>query len=132
FVLHGAGANGKSTLLETLRHVLGDYARQTDSSTFVTRDADAIRNDVARLRGARFISVVEIGMGRHLDEALVKQVTGGGTITARFLFHEPFEFRFTGKVLLACNHKPEIRGADLGIWRRIRLIPFEVTIPPDR
>ncbi len=131
FILHGTGANGKSTFLEALRHVLGDYAVQADPSTFLKRDPDAIRNDVARLRGARFISAVEIGFGRHLDEALVKQATGGDTITARLLYREPFEFMFTGKVFLACNHKPEIRGADLGIWRRIRLIPFEVTIPPE-
>jgi len=131
FVLHGTGANGKSTFLETLRYVLGDHAAQADPSTFLMRDADATRNDVARLRGARFISAVEIASGRHLDETLVKQVTGGDTITARFLYHEPFEFRFTGKVFLACNHKPDIRGADLGMWRRIRLIPFEVTIPPE-
>lgn len=131
FILHGVGANGKSTLLETLRHVLGDYAVQADPSTFLRRNPDAIRNDVARLRGARFISAVEIGASRHLDEAFVKQATGGDIITARFLYHEPFEFSFTGKIFLACNHKPEIRGADLGIWRRIRLIPFGVTIPPE-
>ncbi len=131
FILHGTGANGKSTFLEAVRHVLGDYAVQADPSTFLMRDPDSIRNDVARLRGARFISVVEISSGRHLDEAFVKQATGGDTITARFLYREPFQFMFTAKIFLACNHKPEIRGADLGIWRRIRLIPFEVTIPPE-
>jgi putative DNA primase/helicase len=130
FILHGTGANGKSTLLEILRYVLGDYAVQADSSTFLTRGADAIRNDVARLRGARFITAVEVNGNRRLDEALVKQITGGDTITARFLYSEPFEFPFSAKVFLACNHKPDIHGADLGMWRRIRLIPFEVTIPP--
>jgi len=131
FILYGIGANGKTTLLETIRYTLGDYAMQADPSTFLIRGADAIRNDVARCRGARFVSAVEMNSGRHLDEALVKQVTGGDTMTTRLLYHEPFEFQFTGKVFLACNHKPEIRGADLGIWRRIRLIPFEVTIPPE-
>lgn len=130
FILHGTGANGKSTLLETLRYVLGDYAMQADPSTFLAHGPDAIRNDVARLRGARFISAVEVNAGRRLDEPLVKQITGGDTITARFLYHEPFEFSFTGKVFLGCNHRPEIRGADVGMWRRIRLVPFEVTIPP--
>src|SRR5579864_1347687 len=131
FILHGSGANGKSTLLEAVRYVLGDYAMQADSSTFLAHGPDAIRNDVARLRGGRFITAVEVNSGRHLDEALVKQITGGDTVTARFLYGEPFEFTFTGKVFLACNHRPDIYGADLGLWRRIRLIPFTVTIPPD-
>ncbi len=130
FILYGAGANGKTTFLETVRTMLGDYAAQADSSTFLVHDrGEGIRNDLARLVGVRFVSGVEVGEGRRLDEVLIKQATGGDTITARLLYHEPFEFRPAFKLFLGVNHKPTIRGADLGIWRRIRLIPFGVTIP---
>ena len=86
-------------------------------------------NDLARLQGARFVVASETGAGRSLNEAVIKQTTGSDTITARFLFQEFFEFRPAFKLWLATNYKPTIRGTDLAIWRRIRLIPFEVTIP---
>lgn len=127
FILAGHGANGKSTLLETLRKMLGDYARHTPSCTLLNNNL-AIRNDLARLRGARLVSAVEIGLGKKLDEALVKQLTGGDPITSRFLFQEYFEHRPTFKLFLAVNHLPEIRGMDHGIWRRIHLLPFNVAI----
>lgn len=128
-LLYGTGANGKSTLLETLRLMLGDYATIADFTTFLRRDTDGARNDLARLVGTRFVSAVEAEAGRRLDEALVKQLTGGDTITARFLFKEFFDFRPNFKIWLAANHKPTIGNTDHGIWRRIRLIPFTVTIP---
>jgi putative DNA primase/helicase len=131
FLLHGSGANGKSTFIEVLRALLGDYARQADASTFLHKDQDTVRNDLARLAGVRFVSAVEAAAGRRLAEVLVKQITGGDTITARFLYHEHFEFDPTFKVWLAANHKPEIRGTDYAIWRRIHLIPFTVTIPKE-
>lgn len=127
FIMAGHGANGKSTFLETIRKMLGDYARHTPSCTLLTNNL-AIRNDLARLRGARLVSAVEIGLGKKLDEALVKQLTGGDPITSRFLFQEYFEHRPTFKLFLAVNHLPEIRGTDHGIWRRIHLIPFNVII----
>lgn len=127
FLLHGRGANGKSTLLEVLRALLGDYAQQTPTETFMTKDrAGGIPNDLARLAGARFVSAVESESGRRLAEGLIKQATGGDPITARFLHREYFEFQPQFKLWLATNHKPEIRGGDDGIWRRIRLIPFDV------
>lgn len=130
FVCHGMGANGKSTLLETLRFVLGDYAMTTGTDTFMrARDGRGPENDVARLRGARFVSAVESGEGRKLDEERIKRLTGGDTVTARFLYREAFEFVPQFKIWLAVNDKPEITGTDLGIWRRVRLIPFNVTIP---
>lgn len=129
FLLYGTGANGKSTLMETIRSLLGDYSKQTDFSTFLARNSDSVRNDLARLLGARFVSAVEAEQGRRLSEVSVKQVTGGDTISARFLFKEFFEYKPAFKVFLAANHKPEIRGVDDGIWRRIRLVPFTVTIP---
>jgi putative DNA primase/helicase len=130
FVLFGSGANGKSTLLETVRFVLGDYAMNTGTDTFLrVRDSRGPENDIARLRGARFVSAVESGEGRRLDEERIKRFTGTDTMTARFLYREPFEFVPSGKVWLAVNDRPEITGVDHGIWRRVRLVPFEVTIP---
>lgn len=130
FVCYGTGANGKSTLLETIRHVLGDAALNTSTDTFLrAKNGRGAENDVARLRGSRFVSAVESGEGRQLDEERIKRITGGDTITARFLFKEFFEFQPTFKIWLAVNDRPDITGVDHGIWRRIRLLPFSVTIP---
>jgi putative DNA primase/helicase len=132
FLLHGTGANGKSTFLEIVRALLGDYAQQADFTTFLHRERESgPRNDLARLMGARFVAAAEVEDGRRLSEVVVKQVTGGDTITARFLHQEHFEFKPALKLWLAANHKPTVRGTDNGIWRRIRLVPFEVTIPAD-
>jgi P4 family phage/plasmid primase-like protien len=129
FVLFGNGANGKSVLLNTLRALLGDYARNAAPETFLQQQQDRIRSDLARLAGCRMVSTVELDEGRRLSEALVKQMTGGEVITARFLNKNEFEFTPHFKVLMATNHKPIIRGTDYAIWRRIRLIPFTITIP---
>ncbi len=131
FLLYGVGANGKSTFVEIVRLLVGEYAAQAEFSTFMKQDGAAVRNDVARLVGARFVAAVEAEGGRPLAEAMVKQMTGGDVVTARFLFREYFEFRPAFKVWLAANHKPVIKGTDHGIWRRIRLVPFVVTIPED-
>ena len=77
------------------------------------------------------VTAVEAEAGRAMAESVVKQLSGGDTVAARFLYHEIFEFVPEFKLFLATNHKPIIRGSDHGIWRRIRLIPFEITIPPD-
>ena len=130
-LLFGTGANGKSTFMEIIRALFGDYAQQTDFSTFLLQKYDTIRNDLARLKGARLVSAIEVDSGRKLAEGLVKQVTGGDTITARFLHREYFEFKPNFKIWLATNHKPEIRGSDYAIWRRIKLVPFDVTIPEE-
>ncbi len=129
FFLYGIGANGKSTFLEAVRSMLGDYSKQADFSTFLVRQNDGIRNDLAALKGSRFVCGIEVDSGKKLAEALVKQITGQDTITARFLHREFFEFKPTFKLFLAANHKPTIKGTDYAIWRRIRLIPFTVTIP---
>jgi len=125
-VLHGTGSNGKSTFLELLKDLLADYAMQTPASTFLAKRSDQIPNDVARLKGARFVCAIETDEGRRLAEAMVKQMTGGDTLTARFMKAEWFEFRPEFKVWLASNHRPTIRGTDHAIWRRIRLVPFDV------
>ena len=129
FVLHGNGANGKSTFIETVRALLGDYAVQTPVETFMAKRGDSIPNDVAQLRGARFVSASETEEGRRLGEAQLKHLTGGDTVPARFLRREFFHFLPEFKLWLACNHKPKVRGTDDAIWRRIRLIPFLVQIP---
>jgi len=131
FFLHGTGANGKSTFLEVIRALLGDYAVTTDFSTFVADRKSSVRNDIARLHSARLVTAIEVGEGKRFAEELIKTLTGGDTVTARFLYREFFEFKPRFKVWLAANYKPEIRGTDFAIWRRIRLVPFTVTIPPE-
>lgn len=129
---HGTGANGKSTLLTALQDVLGDYAATTPAETLLSkRYGDGIPNDLARLVGVRLVASSETEDGRALAESRVKAMTGGDRIPARFMRAEWFEFQPTFKLWLATNHRPEIKGTDGAIWRRIRLIPFEETIPED-
>jgi putative DNA primase/helicase len=128
--LNGAGANGKSVFLKTKSNLLAAYAQTADFETFLIKKNDGgIRNDIARMQGKRFISAIEAESGKRLSENLIKSLTGGDTVSARFLFAEFFDFQPTFKLWLAANHKPNIRGTDYAIWRRIRLIPFNVTIP---
>lgn len=129
FILYGSGANGKSTFLETVALLLGDYAMRTTTETLLARERDSVPNDVARLRGARFAYASEAEEGRRLAEARIKDLTGGDTITARFLHQEWFEFRPEFTLFLGTNHRPVVRGTDAAIWDRIRLIPFDVRIP---
>lgn len=131
FIHYGTGANGKSTELNTIRDALGpDYAQHTPTETLMAKKyVGGVPNDLARLKGARFVTAIESEAGRLLAEALVKQMTGNDPIPARFMRAEWFEFIPTHKIHLAVNHKPEIRGTDYAMWRRIRLIPYTVTIP---
>ena len=129
FILYGLGANGKSTFLNTLMEIMGDYAMSTPTATFMNKHGEAISNDIARLRGTRFVTTVEAEEGKRMSEPLIKQITGQDVMTARFLYGEYFDFLPTFKIFMATNHKPVIKGNDHGIWRRIKLIPFTVTIP---
>jgi putative DNA primase/helicase len=129
FMLYGTGANGKSTFIQTISVLLGDYAQQTPTETLLVKTGGTVNNDVARLQGARWVAAVEAEHGKRLAEVQVKQVTGGDTITARFLYGEYFEYQPAFKLWLAVNHKPVVQGTDHAIWRRIRLLPFAVTIP---
>jgi putative DNA primase/helicase len=133
FILYGSGANGKSTLVETFMAILGDYGRTASFETFLTRrnGQDGHRNDLARLQGARMVSASEMGQGRSLDEAVVKQITGRDTVAARFLHKEFFEFQPQFKPFFLTNFKPVIKETTQAIWRRLRLVPFNVTIPPN-
>jgi putative DNA primase/helicase len=128
FVLYGTGANGKTTFLEAIRGLLGELAMHTPTETLIQQKSRTAYNDLARLRGARFVTAVETGFGAKLAESLIKQLTGGDLLTARFLFGEFFEFRPAFKLFLATNHRPRIEGVDHGIWRRLILIPFAETI----
>jgi putative DNA primase/helicase len=131
FILYGTGANGKSVFLETLSTMLNDYAMRTPTDTLLVKRTGGIPNDVARLKGARLVTAVEADTNKKMAESLVKQITGGEKVTARFLHREWFEFTPEFKVFLATNHKPVITGTDHAIWRRIQLIPFTVTIPEE-
>jgi putative DNA primase/helicase len=132
FILYGAGANGKSTFLNTIMKILGDYAIAASTDTFMKKNSEQISNDIARLRGTRFVTTAEAEQGKRLSEPLIKQITGNDAMTARFLYGEFFDFIPTFKIFMATNHKPMIKGTDHGIWRRIKLIPFTTTITPEK
>ena len=126
FLCHGRCANGKSTLLNALRSALGEYATNTPFSTFELNQSSQT-NDVAALCGLRFVTASETSESKRLNEARVKAISGGDPVTARFLFGEYFTYYPAYKVWLGMNHRPSIAGVDDGIWRRIRLIPFNVS-----
>lgn len=132
FILYGQGKNGKSTCLETLREILGDYGTVAAADTLMAKDKNAASNDIAALRGSRFVTASETDNERRLAEATVKQLTGKDTLKARFLYAEFFDFKPTFKIWLATNYKPVIRGMDDGIWDRIRLIPYTVRISEEK
>lgn len=127
---YGSGANGKSTLIKVLLAMLGkDYATQAAPELLLIGDRHP--TELADLRGLRFVAAIEVEDGRRMAEGLVKQMTGGDVLKARYMRENFFQFEPTFKLLLAANHKPTIRGTDHAIWRRIRMIPFTVTIPDE-
>lgn len=131
FLCYGDGQNGKSKMLDSIRYIMGDYAQGVESSTFEDmKSTGQAREDIAGLKQLRFISSIETGQGHRLAENLIKQMTGDTTIRARFLYQNSFEFKQTYKIWLGTNHKPVIQGTDDGIWRRVRLIPFEFKVTP--
>lgn len=134
FFLYGTGRNGKSTFLDTVRAMLGDYASNAQPETIMVspKSAGGARSDIARLKGTRFVTTVEPNEGMRLDEGLIKQLTGGDPVTTRFQYSSEFEFVPEFKIWMATNHKPIIRGTDTGIWRRIHLVPFGVQIPESK
>ncbi|MGH0791115.1 phage/plasmid primase, P4 family [Bacillus cereus] len=130
--LIGGGSNGKSTFINIIKDLMGDYGRQAKSDTFIKKKETGANNDIARLAGARFVSAIESEDGEQLSETFVKQITGGEPVLARFLRQEFFEFIPEFKVFFTTNHKPVIKGVDEGIWRRIRLIPFNLQLPKEK
>lgn len=132
FFCYGSGANGKSVFLDLLRSLLGDYAQQTDFGTFLVQRNERVRNDLAALVGARVITASEAEEGVKLSMQVIKHWTGGDPITTRFLYGEFFSFKPMGKIWLAANTKPIISERNHAAWRRIHLIPFQVTISQDK
>ena len=128
-ILYGTGANGKSTLLSVLRSLAGDYAYHCRPEVFTAKRGDSQGFELVPLAGVRVVTATETSAGRRLDEALVKEMTGGEPVTCAPKYGDFFSFQPQFKPLLATNHKPEIRGTDEGIWRRVLLLPFTVTIP---
>lgn len=130
FVLLGeSGNNGKTTLLEVVRHLVNGYGMVLPMSSLLVKKQETIPADIARLKGKRFALAAESNVDARFDEATLKRLTGGDTITARRLYREYFEFTPTHKLWLACNHAPEILGVEDAIWKRIKLIPCNVHIP---
>lgn len=129
-VLYGTGANGKSTVLNALLEALGDYGIQAAPDLLIAKRGSH-PTELADLFGMRFVASIEVEDGRRFAESLVKQLTGGDRVRARRMRQDFWEFDPTHTVFLATNHKPEVRGTDNAIWRRIRLIPFTETISPD-
>jgi len=131
-IFHGKGQNGKSTLVNVILDMLGtDYAIKSAADMLLTRYNDAHPTERTDLFGKRFVAAVETDDGRRLAESLVKELTGGDRVRARRMREDFWEFKPTHKVVLACNHKPEVRGTDYAIWRRLRLVPFTVVIPDE-
>lgn len=133
FILYGTGSNGKSTFVETLGEMLGRYSKTIKPETLIVNDkSNTIKTEIAAICGARFVRTSEIDEGKRLSESLVKQLTGGDTVSTRFLFGKDFEYEPTYKIWISTNHKPKIYGNDDGIWRRICLIPFMVKIEGEK
>lgn len=135
FILHGSGKNGKSVTLTALRGVLGEYAITVAPETLMAKkfnDGGGARPDIARLFGVRLATSIEGERGARFGESLIKQLTGGDTVTVRRLYEKEFEFNPICKIWFASNHLPTIRGTDQAIWRRVWLIPFVVSIPVEK
>lgn len=127
FFLYGIGANGKSTFLEGLKLIMGEYQIHSNYETFtaLNRDGNSHSEDIVRLKGARLVVSSEIAANRSLNESMIKQITSGDIITARDLHSSSIEFKPTFKLWIAGNHKPKIQNFDHGIKRRIFIMPFE-------
>ena len=128
--LYGTGANGKTTLINALMQTLGDYA-QLAAPDLLLAKRGAHPTELADLFGMRFVASASVEDGRRLAESLAKQLTGGDRVKARRMREDFWEFEPTHKIFLAANHKPIVRGTDHGIWRRVKLVPFTVTVPAE-
>ena len=132
FFLYGTGANGKSVFVNTLATILGDYATNAPMDTFMETRTDRHPTDMAGLRGARFVAAIETEQSKRWAESKLKNLTGGDKISARFMRQDFFEFFPQFKLFVAGNHKPAIRNIDEAMKRRLHLIPFTITVPPER
>jgi len=132
FFLYGTGANGKSVFANVISTILGDYTATASMDTFVETRGERHPTDLAGLRGARFVTAIETEQGRRLNESKVKAITGGDKISARFMRQDFFEYTPQFKPVIVGNHKPAIRNIDEAMKRRMHMIPFTVTIAPER
>lgn len=123
----GTGANGKSTLINTFTALMGGMAAATSFSTFDEKGESERHDALAGLRGKRFVAATEGERGRKLAEAKIKTVVSSDAIRCRFLHNNFFEYKPSYKVILATNHLPELRGTDMGLWRRVHMVPFSQT-----
>jgi putative DNA primase/helicase len=131
FIFYGVGRNGKSTFRETVHTLLGSYALAADANLMVERKTGGgATEEIARLKGKRFVAINETAENDQLNETRIKFITSQDSITARNLYGHYFDFFPTHKAALTTNHKPIIRGTDEGIWRRVHLVPFLVSIDP--
>ena len=125
----GIGANGKSTTERAVQRGIAGYGKKAVRNLLVASKYESHPTEVADLAGARLVFSEEVEDGKHLDEALVKDLTGGSRKKARFMRCDNFEFEQTFTIFLLVNHRPVITGTDTGIWRRVRLVPWTVSIP---
>lgn len=132
FFLYGTGANGKSVFVNVISSVLGSYAASAPMDTFMHSYSDRHPTELAGLRGARFVTATETEQGRRWNESRIKAVTGGDVITARLMHQDFFTYKPQFKLLIAGNHKPEIRNMDEALRRRMHLIPFTITVAPEK
>lgn len=128
FFFYGSGANGKSTLLQVIQAMMGNYCMSAQPTTFLRQNADTVRTDIARLRGARMIVIAETDASHKMDLSLLKQFSAGDHLTARHLYGREFSYSPVGKLFFHGNNKPALSASDDGTWRRPRLIPFTVQI----
>ncbi len=133
FFLHGTGQNGKTTFLETVRRLMKDYTQRIDIEALMQnwKLGASANPHIANMAGARFVLGSEIQENRKINESLVKDLTGGDSMTARHLYSNPFTFMPVHKLWLFGNHKPRVSGTDWGFWRRMRVVPFNITIPEE-
>ena len=131
FFLYGSGANGKSVFLQTLAWIVGDYAATAAADTFTGRNHNRHLTELAGLRAARLVIVAETEAGQGWAEARIKTVTGGEKVRANFMHKDHFEFTPQFKLLVAGNHRPTLGEVGEAMRRRLHVIPFTVTIPPE-
>lgn len=126
FLLHGGGSNGKSTLANVLRNIMGDYYKSIDSSQLMVQknQSVAVQNSLAELCSCRYLVTQETDVGAKLSESIIKQLTGGDSINAQRKYGRPFQFDGKFKIWMMTNNLPIIRGTDYGVWRRIFLFKF--------
>ncbi|SFD69743.1 putative DNA primase/helicase [Sulfitobacter brevis] len=130
-IFYGKGANGKSTVVNIIQRVLGDYCANVEPATFLQARSGQVRGDIARLKGIRMAVSSEFGIGQVMDAPLVKQLVGGDAITARRLYQSEFEFTPTVVPVFVTNALPVINGADEALAARTIVVPFTNIIPPE-